>query len=77
MRLIASVRVQNDGQPSNLSSDFPLGSRKFISEYIHLLIYLCRVLREESDQSRYMPVILFSILKKVGGYSLCCPPQAE
>ena len=38
-----------------------------------LLLDLCRVLREESDQSRYMPVILFSELKTNGGYSLCCP----
>ena len=32
------LRAAGCGQPSNLSSDFPLGSRKFISELVYFFI---------------------------------------
>ena len=53
-------------QPSNLSSDFPLGSRKF-SSYNYFYSYTdVGFLREgiERSVSLYMPIHLFYELKK-------------
>ena len=32
---VMNIKISSCGQPSNLSSDFPLGSRKFISELVY------------------------------------------
>ena len=54
-----NIKLSAAANPYNLSSDFPFGNGKSISEYINFTTYYVEFLREGSDQSRYMPVFCF------------------